>query len=156
LMRHGDATSQASSGELELTEVGRSTVRRTLEVLAHIDLPKPERVYASPLKRAQQTATIAREVLQVTDDIQIAPALQSETDPLTTLGFIASMEHREPVMLVGHDPLFSIIASMLVAGTDLPVIGMQKSSICAIELTRFEVPRMRGVLRLFLPPIQGV
>jgi phosphohistidine phosphatase len=153
LMRHGEATTRPSSGELELTDHGRSVVRCTLESLASLTLPRPGRIYASPLKRAQQTASIARDVLGIEPQLEISEALLSETDPLTTLSFISSISGTTPTMLVGHDPLFSTIASMLVAGTEIPVLEMKKSAICAIEITRFEVPRMRGVLRLFLPPV---
>lgn len=152
-MRHGIADRVSGSSELELTEEGKRIVRQTLEVARAFALAKPERIYCSPLKRAQQTAAIAHEVLDVTNEIKVSDALRSETEPLAALGFIASIASASPTMLVGHDPLFSIIASMLVAGTDMPLLGMQKSAICAIELTRFEVPRMRGVLRLFLPPV---
>lgn len=155
LMRHGDAATRPSSAELELTDSGRAAVRSTLEIVTRVDIARPERIFSSPLKRAQQTAAIAREVLKITSETETADALLSETDPIAALSFIASIASATPTMLVGHDPLFSIIASMLVAGTDIPVLGMKKSSICAIELTRFEVPRMRGVLRLFLPPVQS-
>lgn len=155
LMRHGHAEHAAGSGEIELTDNGSAIVRHTLEAFKGFGLPHVVRIIASPLKRAQQTAAIARRMLNVNAEIETAVQLQSETDPLVTLAFIASLPHTAPTMLVGHDPLFSTIASMLVAGTDIPVVPMSKSSICAIELTRFEVPRMRGVLRAFIPPAES-
>jgi phosphohistidine phosphatase len=149
-MRHGDAM---QSGEQSLTEKGRAISQRMAEAILRLDLGVPQAIYASPLVRAQQTAQIVKSVLAPSLNVKTTDAVASGNIVDVPMSLIAllSKEHRS-LMLIGHDPLMSRLASALITGTDQIVLEMSKSAVAVIELTRFEVPRMRGILRAFLPP----
>ena len=69
------------------------------------------------------------------------------------MSIIASKKKEcEVLMIAGHDPLFSRLASAIITGKDETVIEMKKSGVAIYEITRFDVPRMRGALRAYLPP----
>ncbi|MDP4236553.1 MAG: hypothetical protein Q8919_08920, partial [Bacteroidota bacterium] len=58
------------------------------------------------------------------------------------------------MMLVGHEPHLSAFGSALL-GSTTPVIEMKKAAIAKFELTRLDVPRMRGQLVALFPPKIG-
>ena len=69
------------------------------------------------------------------------------------MAFIAMCaEEFSSMMLVGHDPHLSSFASILVSGSTLGSIEMKKSMLALFSLTDMDTPRMRGTLRLLLPP----
>ena len=153
IVRHGDADNSQPDGMRTLTQKGREVTRRMGELLARAGFEAPEMVIASPLPRAQETANILREEFAPKASFETSDALLSGSTIERPLSLIASKKGLcQSLMLVGHDPLFSHLASMLVTGVDQPSIEMDKSAVVVIELTRFEVPRMRGILRAYLPP----
>jgi phosphohistidine phosphatase len=150
LMRHGDA---AQSGEQILTEKGRVTTENMSRILSRLNFGAPGALYASPLIRAQQTAQIVTRVFAPTLEVQTTDSVASGNPVEIPMAFIASLakEYRS-LMLIGHDPLMSKLVSALIMGSEQIVFEMSKSAVAVVELTRFEVPRMRGILRAFLPP----
>jgi len=153
IVRHGNADNSMPDNTRTLTEKGRTVTRAMARLLASGEFDRPELIVASPLPRAKETANILREEFARNADIETSEALLSGSDLERPLSLIASKkgEYRS-LMLVGHDPLFSHLASYLVTGVDQPSIEMEKSAVVLIELTRFEVQRMRGILRAYLPP----
>jgi phosphohistidine phosphatase SixA len=57
-------------------------------------------------------------------------------------------------MLVGHDPHLSSLGSALL-GSQTTVIEMKKAALAKFEISRFDVPRMKGYLVALLPPKIG-
>jgi phosphohistidine phosphatase len=154
LLRHGIAQDFAKSdADRELTFEGKQIVRAVMTAISKMGLHRPSVLVNSPLIRAEQTADIAHELFCPSAMRQSSDALRSESDIVRTVTLIQALSaSHHTVMLVGHDPHLSILASSLVAGTQRPVIEMQKSMVAHIELTNLEVPRMHGVLRMLLPP----
>lgn len=152
LMRHGDAT--ATEGfEQSLTEKGRLTTEKIARLLAASHFDRPEAIHASPLLRAQQTAAIVQSIFALDTPVSTTNAVASDAMLEQPMSLIASLakQHRS-LMLIGHDPLMSRLASAILTGNEQIAIEMTKSAVAIFEITRFQVPRMRGVLRAFLPP----
>jgi phosphohistidine phosphatase SixA len=122
------------------------------DMLASTQFERPALILASPLVRADQTARILHERFAPEAIFETNNALRPANDVTVPMSLIASYRDTHNVlMIVGHDPLFSLLSTALVSGTLVPAIEMGKSSVALFELTRFIVPSMRGILRAFLP-----
>lgn len=112
LMRHGQAELYAQTdGERALTAAGRQKAAQTALTLQKAAL-RPDLLLASPLKRAQETAQIAGEVLNV--PVITAPELDGRLSAQGLLEFArAQFARADRVMLVGHNPNVSLAAGVL-------------------------------------------
>jgi phosphohistidine phosphatase len=149
LLRHADAGDPAAWSGLDadrpLSGKGRRQARsvgRWLSSMTH----RPEVVITSPKIRAAETAEIATSgwrARPISDerlggglDIEGLAALLADHAPTT-----------ERVMVVGHDPDFSELASELIGAS----IALKKGAIARIDLPR--PPRAgSGTLRWLVPP----
>jgi phosphohistidine phosphatase len=154
IVRHGNADSDArSDDERVLTAKGIRVTTAMASLLAQSKFEPPELILTSPLPRAEQTAKIMQEVFAQQAQFEIAKGLVSGTSLEAAMSVIASKKGEvETLMIVGHDPVLSRLTSAIVSGSDAPAIEMKKSAVAIFELTRFEVPRMRGILRAFVGP----
>ncbi len=153
IVRHGDAdTPAASDDDRVLSKKGIRVTSAMARLLKEKDFDPPEIIVTSPLPRAEQTARIMLEEFAPKAKFEINNGLRSGSDLETAMSIIASKKDVcEVLMMAGHDPLFSRLASILISGTEY-AIEMKKSAVAIFELTRFEVPGMRGILRAYLPP----
>jgi phosphohistidine phosphatase len=153
LVRHGDADTIAPrDDERVLSKKGIRVTTAMAQLLKHAEFDVPEIILTSPLPRAEQTARIMLEEFAPKAKFEIVEGLRSGGSIEAVMSIIAAnKEEYDVLMLVGHDPLFSMLASILVSGTEY-AIEMKKSAVAIFEITRFEAPRMRGILRAFLPP----
>jgi phosphohistidine phosphatase len=102
LLRHGEAADGSPDAERPLTEKGEEQARAAGAALAAID----ERIDAcltSPKLRAAETARIACEQL---DGVEVQAEQGLAGGPFDAEAIAA--EHGENVLLVGHDPDFSM------------------------------------------------
>jgi phosphohistidine phosphatase len=113
LVRHGEAVSQAINGQRPLTPGGRHDVEGLGRAAAARGV-RPSKIFHSGLLRAQQTAELLSKSLGGLEEIRELGGLRPDDDP-----FFASAELESstvPLMLVGHLPHLSRLASCLVAG----------------------------------------
>lgn len=116
VLRHGEAVSRAETDSArELTPSGRKdvaeVVTRNLDSLATV-----EHIYVSPYVRAQQTAAIARQLIEQ----HSGRSLSSETSALLTpdcdhrqvLGLLESCGAGQ-VLIVSHQPLVGTLIDWL-------------------------------------------
>jgi len=112
ILRHAEAEPPGDAGDRgrALTARGRAQVERLARELAAG--PPPDRVFASPLLRAQETARLAVSQLERAPVIETLAALEPEADPEAVH---AELEARGAlvghVLLVGHMPLVARLAS---------------------------------------------
>ena len=154
LLRHGiaeDHGSRGSDAERELTDEGREKTRAALTAVKAMKFFAPELVVSSPLIRAKQTAEIALESFAKGAKFEISDSIRSESEVTDTMSFVAKKaKDFSRIMLVGHEPHLSQLGSALL-GSVSTVIEMKKSAIAKFEITRLDVPRMRGYLVALLP-----
>jgi phosphohistidine phosphatase len=113
LVRHGEAVSQAIDGQRPLTPGGRRDVER-LGQAAAIRGVRPGQIFHSGLLRAQQTAEILSENLGPVQGVCELAGLRPDDDPVIAKAELESST--VSLMLVGHLPHISRLASFLVAG----------------------------------------
>jgi phosphohistidine phosphatase len=110
-VRHGEAMSEAEDPRRPLTAAGRQEVTRIAEYLGRLRLPVHRIVHSGKL-RAQQTAEILAHYLTPTS-VETAEGLAPLDDPSKAVGLVEAAPG--PLMVVGHLPHLSRLASRLLA-----------------------------------------
>jgi len=121
LWRHAEAEPGEPDLGRRLTAKGIKQAERVADWLdGH--LPDTTRILVSPADRAQQTALALKRKFRTVDEL--APGATA-TAVLTAAGWPDS---RESVLVVGHQPTLGEVASLLLAGQELPW-SMRKSAV---------------------------
>lgn len=133
LMRHAHAI-EGSPGLADadrwLTGKGRKVARK---VGAWLAKPKrrPQLIWTSPLVRAVQTAEVVASACELLEGVSVAVELSPERDPGDLLRVLASHEGPSPILLVGHEPSLSLIATSLLSAPSWG--GFRKGAVLAVD-----------------------
>jgi len=133
LMRHSHALADKDDAHRALSAEGRDTTRQVGEFLrAGGTLAGLHAVWHSPLLRARETAELLVKALGV-DALRVeTPGLLPEDDPAAMADRLERLD--QTVMLVGHEPQLSALATLLVRGKVKPVgFDFKKSAVLALE-----------------------
>ncbi len=114
LVQHARAQDEAGDIGRSLSEIGRNEMRRITDYLAAHDLVQVETIYHSGKLRAEQTAELLAEVIRPTGGIKKAKGLAPMDDPGIWAGKVSKIS--SDIMLVGHLPHISHLASLLLTG----------------------------------------
>ena len=149
LFRHGEALSKEdpsikSDADRPLVDEGVKKTRQAAEGIRNMGLSF-DAVFTSPWLRARQTAQVACEVLEETDRIQIMNELAGDRTIEAVMNAMVKHSQLENVMLVGHNPLLSDLASYLLTHSTHMLVDLKKSGMCAIEVERIP-PKDPGTL----------
>ncbi len=149
LLRHGIAeeNSQISDADRTLTNEGRRKLRHVLAHVAESGI-KVDLIVSSPLKRALQTAEIARTCLKCKEEIQRSTALSPGGEVEGVWSEIREHGAVDSLLLVGHNPLFSYLAGYLL-GAENMLVDFKKGAVMCLEFDAAG-PKPRGVLRWYL------
>ena len=134
LLRHGDAEDGSPDAERRLTEKGRKQSRAAGAALAALGVSL-DACLTSPKVRAAQTAELACEDQEV--EVEHEPKLAG--GPFDAEALAAGLG--DEVMLVGHDPDFSMAVHELTGAQ----VRMKKGGLAGIE---------RGELKVLLRPAE--
>lgn len=113
LVQHGEATPEPENPARPLTHRGREEVRRVARHAAGLGLQVAEICHSGKL-RARQTAEILAAALSPGRGVREADGLAPGDDPTRARAEIQAAS--EPLMLVGHLPHLSRLASLLLVG----------------------------------------
>ncbi|MCE2498116.1 MAG: phosphohistidine phosphatase SixA [Nitrosopumilaceae archaeon] len=178
ILRHGKAEERpsgiSSDAKRRLTESGRSEMEQVASGITALGI-RPDRIISSPLVRARETAEIIRGRLLLERDSGRSPTrvgiwqeLKPESDVLGAHGRLAAMAPDSGVMLVGHEPHLSSLASSMItrrpgraaardrrAYADAPdaAINLKKGGLAIIRANA-DAQVMRGFLRSLMTPKQ--
>ena len=122
LLRHGDAEAGSPDSERPLTEKGREQSRAVGAALKAVGGARDPR-QTSPKVRAAETARLACEPLGV--EPQLEPKLAG--GPFDAEALAAGLG--EDVLLVGHDPDFSMVVHSLTGAQ----VRMKKGGLAGVE-----------------------
>ena len=149
LVRHADAGDPMAwdgpDAARPISEKGKKQARRLGEHLRSIGY-RTEAVITSPKLRASQTAEIVAEPIgsTVSEDDRLAGPLDLEIVD----AILHDAGDLERAMLVGHDPDFSELLSVLCGAAG---VTMRKGALARIEIDR-PLRAGGGTLRWLLPP----
>jgi len=127
IVRHGEAEPSAASDDVRhLTQRGRDTTAVLAQALIKKSF-EPTQIWASPLVRAQQTATILQKQLAFTSPIRECRAAIPEGDVRECLALLQHEKAEEVILLASHQPFVSQLISWLCnaslhVGSDVPTL----------------------------------
>ncbi len=115
-------------------------------------VPAPQQLVSSPLVRAVETAEIIGDAYDrmVPETVSV---LQPGAGPEPTLAWLRRLPADGRVVAVGHEPDLSILASVLLAARDEPIMGFRKGGACFLVVPAGVVPGSAS-LEWFLTPRQ--
>jgi phosphohistidine phosphatase len=155
ILRHGIAVPGGTPGyseeERPLTEEGREKMTKVAKGIAAI-VGKVDTILTSPLKRAHETALIVAQALDEKGKVEVFEPLRSGTPLKFLLQAIARYKDAERLMVVGHEPDLSFLASALI-GAEGSAVALKKGGFCSILVNELP-PKEPGVLQALLTPGQ--
>jgi phosphohistidine phosphatase len=127
LLRHADASTEAASDDARrLSEKGIVQAGRIARFCeAHVIVPAL--ILASPVRRAHETAQIVNDVLR--SELVTVRWLACGMRPETALEELRAYEKFERVMIVGHEPDFSVLIAHLLGLTSSENFHVRKGSL---------------------------
>ncbi|WP_111641991.1 phosphohistidine phosphatase SixA [Marinimicrobium alkaliphilum] len=130
ILRHGQAEARAASdAERPLTTRGEREVARMIEGV-RAELEGLTQLWASPYRRACQSAAIAAEILDLSDTLE-TELLVPEADPEKLFAQLQVCE-AEAVLLVSHQPLVGRLLDRL-CGTEAGYHTMGTASLARVD-----------------------
>ena len=149
LLRHADAGDPMAwpgdDAERPLSAKGRRQARRLGSLLADIGW-KPDVILTSPKLRATQTARLVGRAVDVAPDEERRLASSFEVSDIGSM--LADHPDARRVVLVGHDPDFSAVASTLTGAA----LELRKGAIARIDIADGSPTPGHGALRWLIPP----
>ncbi len=134
ILRHGEAERLTQHDpDRALTERGKQEAKTAGEFLAK-EISSDLVVFASPYKRAQQTARAALKAMSH-EKIITAEWLQPDTDPLDVLKQLEKLSAHD-ILLVSHQPLVSALAGVLVSSDYRDGPPMHTASLLELKLSQ--------------------
>ncbi len=152
LLRHGiaeEGRAGLNDADRSLTADGRRKLRQVLQAALEAQV-KPTLILTSPLKRAVQTAALAKSAFGYKDELLHTKALAPGSTVELVWEEIRGHKDKQSLMLVGHNPLFDSLAGYLLGQPGLQ-LDFKKGAILRVDLENFSL-HPKGVLRWYLTP----
>ena len=131
LVQHGEAKPKAEDPDRSLTDAGAEATRRMAAWAAGSGL-RVDRIEHSGKRRAEQTAEILAEGLKPAKSAIAVSGLKPNDDVRPVAETLQAQE--ATIMLVGHLPFMSRLASLLLAGEpEAGVVRFQTSGIVCLS-----------------------
>lgn len=158
IVRHGEAEVAAASDHVRnLTQRGRDVTA----VLAQALLKKhfrPTQIWASPLVRARQTASILREQLSFLPALRECAAIVPEGDAQRCLELLQRENANETIVLVSHQPFVTQLIGWLCNASsqaDADVPSLTTSAAILLQLPQVSAGCAQRQWVLFPPLFQS-
>ena len=155
-VRHGIAVAreewEGKDVDRPLTEKGKRRVREVAAGLRRLEV-RPTVIYASPARRAVETAQLLHGLLARSSFMELRDELLPEASPSEVVSLIQDLPPESCVICIGHEPQLGMAASVLLSGRSSASFPLKKAGACLIELPIPAKPG-RGVLRWWLMPGQ--
>jgi phosphohistidine phosphatase len=135
LVRHSHALPDKEDARRLLSAQGREVTKNMAAFFrANGALAAVQAVWHSPLLRARETAELLVKELGLDVLVVETTGLQPEDDPAPLADRLERLD--QTVMIVGHEPQLSALATLLVRGKVKPVgFDVKKSAVVALEKT---------------------
>ncbi|NOT94701.1 MAG: phosphohistidine phosphatase [Nitrospira sp.] len=155
-VRHGLAVEReewdGKDVDRPLTEEGTRRVRQVAAGLRRLAV-RPTVIYASPARRAVETAQLLHDILARPSLMEFRDELLPEASPTDLLRLLKRCSSESCVICVGHEPQLGMAASLFLSGRSSESFPLKKAGACLIELS-IPVKPGQGLLRWWLTPGQ--
>jgi phosphohistidine phosphatase len=154
ILRHGDAGRKIAAGSTDakraLTVAGQKEIADISKSLKDLGI-KINLVITSPLKRAQETATIVAKTLKVQSKMQEWNELTPEANRIKLYGKLSSYKQDASILIVGHNPYLSEMISEIISEDKNGHIDLKKGGVARIRITSSN-PAFKGELKWLITP----
>lgn len=155
LIRHAIAENSGTSDYGDdrlrpLTEKGREKMKKIADAIKILGV-KPDLIVSSPYIRASQTASILAKTFKYREEIAYSDSLVPMGEPDDMIGEINEKYSVDELMLVGHEPNLSTLASVLLSGNPDVSINFKKGGICCLSVDDLHYDR-KAVLEWLITP----
>ncbi len=147
LLRHGiaeDGHAGLPDADRALTSEGRKKLRQVLQLAAKANV-QPTLILSSPLKRAMQTAEIAKRTLGYHGEILQTKALAPGSNVEHVWDELRGHRDENSLLLTGHNPQFEHLAGYFLGHPSMK-IDFKKGALLRIDIESFGA-EPRGILR---------
>jgi phosphohistidine phosphatase len=155
IMRHGIAVDRGSAGfsddsKRPLTPEGKKKTQEIARGLVKLGFDV-DWIVTSPLVRAAETAEILAEEVGSAVPRDVCDALRPGGSPEALITFLAKHTNRKRVVVVGHEPDLSALATRLIGAGRHANLAFKKGGCCLITFDEFP-PKYPGQLVWWLTP----
>lgn len=145
LMRHGPAEDREEFAKKNLEDSLRPLTlkgrKRTQKVAMHlrdwmggeVDL-----IVSSPFARARQTAELVSQIFLETKVVEAAELVPSSPPQAFKRWLRAHAENHKKILVVGHEPHLSVLASFLMADQLESLLEIKKSGVLCLKVESFK------------------
>ncbi len=131
LVQHGEAKSKEEDSSRPLTEKGIKDAEKVAEYISKLDV-KVKKIFHSGKLRAKQTAEIYAKHLKPEDGVSETDGLNPLDSPETWIKKLKNID--EDIMLTGHLPHLSKLASTLIVGDEnMEIIKFRNAGVTCLE-----------------------
>jgi phosphohistidine phosphatase len=157
LIRHSNAVDPGTPGYEDdslrpLTDKGRDKMKDIASALKELGIT-PDLIVSSPYVRARETAEILAKVLKYKSDLAFSDALVPMGNADQIIGEINEKYSVDELVLVGHEPCFSILIGALIASAPDIEIDIKKGGVCCLSADDLHVERKAALEWLLTPKI---
>ena len=155
VLRHGKAgpsSDESDDRKRALTDDGRNEIRKVARWMRSKKFEFGI-IATSPLTRAYDSAEIVARSLGRKDQLAVWEELAPGGDPDTICYHVAQSREDAVVLLIGHEPLLSMLISRIIAGNDTVSLVLAKGGLAKIRNYSFD-KRPSGDLQWLLTPGQ--
>ena len=150
ILRHGEAEMREaghSDGERKLTAYGKRDLKAVLKVARKLGVV-PQVILTSPLRRAQETAKIAAEILHSKHVVE-TKSLVPDASPELVWKEIGAQQKVDSILIAGHNPHLGSLTAMLLEAALM--VDLKKGALVRIT-TQSRLGPPRGVLKWMITP----
>lgn len=139
LLRHGIAVDRGLPGyeddsQRPLTPKGAARIHRIAKAAKGLGLTF-DLILSSPYLRAQQTAQVVASFYKIEDRLRLTENLTPATPPSALIGEIyETYAEALSILLVGHEPSMSTLASVLLTGDENLMMTLKKGGLCKLSV----------------------
>ena len=136
ILRHGAAEAAAAAGDgaRKLSPAGRDRIRKEAAGMRALGL-EFDAILTSPLTRAVETAEIVAQAYGGHPAPQVVAALSAGLSPVESVGALKPFARNKSVLVVGHEPGLSQVASLLLTGSQNSLrLDLKKGALAALDL----------------------
>ena len=137
LLRHAEAEDAPTHDEQRaLTNKGQKQARNVGKFCRSHSII-PEIIISSPLLRAEQTARILAQEVDIQDRLKLEDFLRPGMTAENAFSCLEKYSGKASVLLVGHEPDFSKLAGFLI-GTNSGNIHFRKATLMSVNLAKMQ------------------
>ena len=158
LFRHGIAVERGTKpftndSHRPLTAQGLKRTRRLARGMRALKL-RFDLVLTSPYVRAKQTADIVVEVLEIQQHLRLSSGLAPGFKPGNLIAELQRLCQPDArVLLVGHEPDLSRLASLMISGRNAANLTFKKAGLLKLQVEQLAVGRCAALEFLLTPKL---